>query len=491
MPVSFPSLPTTTRLPFAWAEFDPTGASEGPSLMPYTVLLAGQMLPEGSAEPYSVQRPMSKAQADALFGQGSMLAAMAAAYLKANPMTRMLAIPTLDAEIGVAAESGVNITGTVTNSAPVSLYVGGALVRAAATLGMTAADVAENIATAVNANPDLPVNATFSLGQITLTAKHKGECGNDIDVRLSHLDEPVPGGLQFAFTPFSGGAGNPDPAEIIAAMGGNQYHVIAWPWLDTFSLNALRDELDERWGPLRQIDGQAIVIRRGSFGQVTTFASARNDKHLTVLPSENSPTSPWVDAAASVGVIAYYAQSDPARGFNTLLIPGVLAPAKADLWPDFPEKNQGLFEGVSTRYVAPDGTLRFQKLITTYRINPLGAEDRSFLSLNSPLTLSYLRYDWNNYLRLKYPRHKLAGDEDAKSYDATQPIMTPKLGRAEAIARFMDVWLPMGLVEGSGQFKRDLVCERSSVNENRLDWLLRPDLMNQFEVAGTLFRHIV
>ena len=69
--------------------------------------------------------------------------------------------------------------------------------------------------------------------------------------------------------------------------------------------------------------------------------------------------------------------------------------------------------------------------------------------------------------------------------------MTPKLGKAEAIARFMDVWLPMGLVEGSSAFKKSLLCERNAKNENRLDWLMRPDLVNQFEVAGTLIRHLV
>ena len=491
MTVPFPSVPNTIRLPFAYAEFDPTGASEGPAIMPYTVLLVGQMLPAGKAAAYSVQRPMTAAQGIEFFGRGSMLAEMTAAYLNANPTTRMLAIAAPDDDAGTAATGVLSVSGTVLASAPVCLYVGGVLARAATTIGLAAADVAAGIATAINANPDLPVTATDSAGSVTLTAKHKGECGNDIDIRLGYYGEPLPGGLQITVTAMSGGNGNLDPAPIIAAMASDQYHVIAWPWTDTMTLNALRDELADRWGPLRQIDGQAVVVKRGSFGQVTTFAGGRNDKHLTVLPSQNSPTSPWADAAASAGVIAYYGQNDPARGFNTLLIPGVLAPSTTDLWPDFPEKNQGLFEGVSTRYVAPDGTVRFSKLITTHRLNPLGAEDRAFLSLNSPLTLSYLRYDWNNYLRLKYPRHKLAGDADAKRYGPAQPVMTPNLGRAEAIARFLDVWLPMGLVEGSEQFKKDIICERNAANENRLDWLLRPDLMNQFEVAGTLFRHIV
>jgi phage tail sheath gpL-like len=488
--VAFNDLSDQIRLPFAFAEFDPSGASDDPSAMPYTVLLVGQRL-GGSAENFSVQRPMSEQQAHALFGRGSMLAGMVAAYLKANNVTKMLAVGVPDFEGGAAAEGAISLSGAVTNAAPLCLYIGGALVRVAAQFQAQAANIAADLTEAINANQDLPVFATHSLGQVTLAAKHKGECGNDIDLRLSYYDEPLPGGLSIALKPMSGGAGNPDSAPVIAAMGNDQYHVIAWPWTDAASLASLRDELADRWGPLRQIDGQALVVKRGSFGNVTSFSASRNDKHLTVIPSEGSPTSPWEDAAACAGVVAYYGNNDPARGFNTLLVPGVLAPARADIWPGFPEKNQGLFEGLSTRYVAPDGTVRLQKLITTHRLNPLGAEDKAFLSLNSPLTLSYLRYAWNNYLKLKYPRHKLAGDEDTGRFDAGQPIMTPGLGRAEAIARFTSAWLPMGLVEGSKQFERDLVCERNRKNENRLDWLLCPDLMNQFEIAGTLFRHIV
>lgn len=495
MAISFPSLPDTIRVPFAYAEFDPTGASDDPSVMPYTCLVVGQMITsgegKGAAEPLSVQRPMSAEQAVELFGRGSQAAAMCAAWLAANNVTKMLAIGVADAEEGVAAQGAVTLSGTVTTGAPLCLYIGGSLVRAAAPAGADAGTVAESLASAVNAALDLPVTARFSGGEVTLTCRHKGECGNDIDVRLGYYDEEMPGGLTVKISPMAGGSGNPDAASVIMAMGNDQYHIIAWPWTDTASLAALRDELASRWGPLRQIDGQAIVVRRGTFGEVTTFASARNDKGLTVIPSEGSPTSPWVDCAATAAVVAYYANSDPARGFNTLLVPGVLAPAKADRWPDYPEKNQALYEGVSVRYVAPDGTVRLQKLITTYRVNELGAEDKAFLSLNSPLTLSYLRYDWNNYLKLKYPRHKLAGDEDAERFDPSQPIMTPKLGKAEAIARMRDVWVPMGLVEGSEQFKAALRCERNAKNENRLDWLLVPDLVNQFEIAGTLIRHIV
>ena len=49
----------------------------------------------------------------------------------------------------------------------------------------------------------------------------------------------------------------------------------------------------------------------------------------------------------------------------------------------------------------------------------------------------------------------------------------------------------MGLVEGLDAFKRSILCARNDKNQNRLDWMFEPDLVNQFEIAGTLIRHIV
>lgn len=493
--IAFPTLSDAIRVPFAYAEFDPMVLADDASIMPYTVLLIGQMSTsgdfKGKAEPLTIQRPMSAGEAANLFGQGSMLATMCAAYFKANTITKMLCIGVADAAEGTAAQGALTLNGTVTSAAPLCLYIGGTRVRASAPSGATAAQIAESLTTSINSDKTLPVTATFSGGQITLTARHKGECGNDVDLRLNYADETMPGGITATFTAMSGGTGNPDPAPIIAAMQDEQYHVIGVGMTDIVTLAALKAEFDDRWGPMRQIDGQALMVKRGTFGTCTTFSGARNDKHLTVIPSEGSPTNPWEDCAACVGIVAYYGNNDPARPFNTLVVPGVLAPAKADRWANYPDKNQGLFEGLSTRFVNASGQVCLQKLITTYRINAAGADDDAFLSLNSPLTLSYLRHDWNNYLKLKYPRHKLAGDADASRFDSTQPIMTPSLGKSEAIARCADVWVPQGLVEGLDAFKRSILCARNDKNPNRLDWMFEPDLVNQFEIAGTLIRHIV
>jgi phage tail sheath gpL-like len=191
-----------------------------------------------------------------------------------------------------------------------------------------------------------------------------------------------------------------------------------------------------------------------------------------------------------MGVIAYYGDDDPARPFQTLTIPGVLAPALEDRWSDFPEKNQALYEGCSVRGVNADGDVAFLNLITTYRYNELGAETQAYLQLNSILILSYLRYDWNNYLKLKYPRHKLTSDDNAKLVRPGQKIITPAIGKAEAICR-MQEWVRQGLVEAPEDFKNRLIVERDEQNPNRLNWLIAPDLVNQFRIGATLIQYLL
>jgi phage tail sheath gpL-like len=486
----FSELPDAIRLPFAYAEFDPSQADRALSEMAFHVLIAGQMLPGGTADPLTAVRPTTDAQADNFFGKGSMLAEMCKAYLAANPITKMSAIGILDAEAGVKATGSITFTGTVTKATPLCLYIGGKLVRTAAAKETTAASLATDVAAAINADGTLPVTATAAEGVVTLTAKHAGTCANDIDIRFSYYNEDFPQGIIPTVSNMTGGAGNPDVTNIIAALGGERYHVIAWPWTDQASLNPILNELDSRWSPLRQIDGQAIVVKTGSFSQVTTFTSTQNNKHLTVIPNEGSPTPPWVDSAACVGVVAYYGDDDPARPFQTLKVPGVLPPNIEQRWSDFPEKNQALYEGCSVRGVNAAGEVIFLNLITTYRVNDLGAETQAFLQLNTLFTLSYIRYDWNNYLKLKYPRHKLTSDDNAKLVRPGQPIITPSIGKAEAINR-MHEWVRMGLVEAPEDFKSRLIVERDATNKNRLNWYMAPDLVNQFRVGATLIQYLL
>ena len=269
----------------------------------------------------------------------------------------------------------------------------------------------------------------------------------------------------------------------LAAIGDEQYNVIAVPWTAAGEIAKLEAELAERWGPTQQIDGVGIAAYKGAGGtqaQATTYGNARNSPHVSVMDAGGSSTPTWAWAAAIAGAVSASATGDPARPFQTLPLNGVMPAAIGDR-RTFAERNTLLFDGISTHTVDRGGTVRIERLVTTYQTTASGVPDTAFLDLNTPLTLSHLRADFRNTILRKYPRHKLA--DDGTRIGPGQAVVTPSVGRAEAIALFRR-WEERGLVEGADQFKADLVVERDAQDRNRLNWLMAPDVINQFRVGG-------
>lgn len=486
MAISFNDLPNTIRVPFMGVEFDSSNATSN-LLMPYKVLVAGQML-AGVGNPLVPVRITSAAQARTLWGAGSMLAQACAAYLKVDSTTELWAIAVVDDAAGVKATGSVALTGAATESGTLCFYAGGRKIKCGVITGAQASAVATNLAAAINAEADSPVTATANAATVTLSARHAGEAGNGIDLRLNYYGESTPAGLSVVITAMHGGTGNPEVDELIAALGDTQYHVICWPWTDASSLTEIKALLEERWKPLKQIEGVAIASATGTHGALGTLGDSHNSKHLCIMHAHGIPSLTWEVAAATTAAAAFYGNIDPARPFQTLPLTGILPPAEADRFTFFPEDNLLLFDGISTFYVDADGTVRIQRLITTYKTNAAGADDVAYLDANTPLTLGYLRWSWRNRILTKYPRHKLA--DDGGNYGPGQKIMTPKLGKAESIAwaREMET---LGLMENVDVFAAAVVCERSIVDRNRLEWLSPPDLVNQFVVGATQMQFIL
>lgn len=482
MAISLNSIPNT-KVPGVYVEFDNTQAMQGATLLEYTALIAAQKTGAGSAEALKPYTVTSEDQARQLFGPGSMAALMCAAFRKNNDYTCLRVIALEDDASGTASTGTITLSGTVTSAAPLMLYVAGHAVRCAAAVGDEAAAVAIALGAAVNADEDLPVTAQVEGAVVTLSAKNKGLVGNGIDIRVSYYGEAVPGGLAVILGPMDCGAGAPDLSGLVAAMGDSWYHIIAFPWADRASLRTLEDELTDRWGPLRHIDGHAFTGMGGDFAAVQDFGGGDergNYAHISIVEAVNSPDWPCARAAAVAGVVAYYGNIDPARPFQTLTLAGCLAPEDGQRLT-YQEQNLLLNAGIATTAVDAGGTVSVQRLVTNYITTGTGATDTSYQDVNTILTLSYLRYDFRARILRKYPRHKLA--DDSAYIPAGQAIMTPKLGRAEAVAAFMD-WQELGLVENLDDFKAKLICERNAADPNRLDWLLPPDLVNQFRIGA-------
>lgn len=486
MAISFNQVPNGIRVPFLYAEFDNSNAVQGAGVQPYKTLMIGQKLSSGTKDAETKHLITSAEQAALYFGAGSQLARMADAYLKANKSNELHCIGLDDNVAGVSSVGSVTVTGSPTNAGTMKLYIAGILVEVAVSSTDSAADVATAIQAAITAETSLPVSAVVNgvtAEQVDLTAKNKGEDGDNVDLRFNYFSgDEFPAGLggtigtMGSVTP---GAGNPDIDDAIAILDDEQYMLWVTPYTDASNLTKLETELTDRFGPLRQNDGYHLAGARGTVSELNTIGNSRNSQ-FTIIKRCSGPSMPYEHMASLAGVIALSAQIDPARPFQTLQLPGILAESEGERLT-LSERNILLNNGIATDKIAAGDVVRVERVITTYKQNPAGANDVSYLDLNTLLTLSYLRYDFRNFWLVKYPRHKLAGD--GGNFAPGQAIMTPKLAKAEAIGRFR-LWEENGLVENIDQFKQDLIVERNGSDSNRLDFLLPPDLVNQLRVVG-------
>lgn len=485
MPISFDNIPTTIRVPWVYVEFSSERAIQGDTVQPYKTLLIGQRTPSGEAPANYPIRITSDAAADTAFGKGSMLAQMVKSYRKIDEFTEMYCLPVNEDAAGVAAKGKLAFTGSATASGTLYLYIGGVSSRitVGVTAGMDLSVLASNVAEAINASADVCVSAAATDGNVDLTCKWKGLTGNDLDIRLNYYSgEATPSGLTVGITAMAGGTSNPDITTALANMGDSvHYNIIGMAFTDGNNLRLLDEELDDRWGPLRQMEGLAFCSVRGSLSELTTFGNSNNTQNLCIVPATGSPTSPWEVAVKAAAQAAYFGNIDPARPFQTLEMTGMLAPSIEDRFT-MQERNLLLYDGVSTWKTTEDGIVQTERLITSYKKSPAGADDRSYLDITTPLTLGRLRYSLRNYLLLRYPRHKLASG-DITQFGAGQAIATPDSIKGDIIGWFKRQ-MEQGLVEDMNSFKEGLIVERNANDENRVDILLTPDLVNQLMIMA-------
>lgn len=483
MPISFLQVPIGNKVPGVNVEFNTQNAIQGASIKPYNVLLVGSKLAAGTKAAGQIDLLNSASQARQFYGAGSVLAKMAETFITVNQLLNETRAIALDDGAAVKAAGSYEILTAPTAAGTLSLMIAGIRYRVAVAASDTESDIIAALVAEIQADTDRLVDAAIDGGNadlMNLTARNGGEFGNEYTIIENYFDgEELPAGITSTITAFTLGSGNPSIASVITAMGETQYDIIVMPYSDAANLTLMQTELQDRWGPIRQNDGHLIFCRKESFAAHDTFLDGRNNEQETVM-NVAGPTPTFLWASNIAAEVAQAAQIDPARPFQTLALDQVLAPAEADRFI-YGERNQILNAGGSTYIVDAGGVVRIERLRTTRIENEFSAPDEALADLNPKLTLSYLRYDFRVLMLLKYPRHKLAND--GTRFAPGQAIITPLIGKAEAIARF-ELWEELGLVEGFEQFKRDIIVERNVQDVNRLDFLLPPDLVNQLRVVG-------
>lgn len=482
--ISYQSIPSNVSVPGAYVEIDKTQNSQGTALS-NNILVVGQKMSGGSATALVPVQVTSYAQAQTLFGAGSVLANMLKFIFLNNNTNSVWVVPQADDAGGTAAAGSIAFTATGLQAGTLSLYLGGVLVPVALTAGMTATQVGDAVEAAINAVTTLPVTAVNTTGTVAITFNHKGLVGNSYDMRLNYqgalAGEVTPTGLTVAFTQLTGGATNPDVTDAFAVLPNVIYSYMVFAYTDSTNLAAIEAAIADRWLPTQMLEGHAFVGVAGTTSTVATAAGARNSQHLSMVDCGYlSPTPPWQRVCAVVGQVALAADADPARPFTGLPLNGVLAEALENqrVWQD----QQTLLDaGAATCMVTKAGGVTIQRLTTTYKTDTLGNTDKTYKDANTVLLLSAIRQDLVSTISGQFNRYKLA--DDGVVIPANQATVTPSTIKSIIIGRGM-VWLGNNWIQNFDDFKNTLVVQRNVSDRTRVDCVLKPTLINQLQVVA-------
>jgi phage tail sheath gpL-like len=485
----FNNIPSDLRLPGVFIEFDDRLANSG--VWQTRLLVLGQRNENGSKQAGEIDRVTSPEQAERYYGRGSMIAEMLRVALKVNPFQETVAIALDDDPAAAAASGSLTVSGTATVPGTLALYIAGYRLRVGVAATDQASDVAQSIVDAISADDRLPVTAVVNdtdTAKVDLTCRWKGETGNDIDLDLNRQDEETPAGLSVSFTAMANGSANPDLAAAIDVMGDQWYHHLVCPYNDTANLGVLKDELDRRFGPMVQQGGRAFGAFRGTHSETGDFGGNHNSPHLTVMGTNHAASPTWLWAATYAMVASGSLSNDPARPLQYLELPGLIGPRTSKAWTNA-ERNLLLFDGIATFTVADDGTVRIEREITTFQQNDAGIASDAYLDIQVPETLERIRYEQVSRILSKFPRHKLAEDADAALFGAGQPIVTPKVAKAELLDLYQD-FIQAGWAQDYEGYKESLVVSIDPDNPKRLNVIDSPKLVGQYRTHAmqTQFR---
>lgn len=459
--IEFDSIPTSIRQPGVYTEYNARNAVSTLPTNEQKVLIVAPML--GGTTAFTVPTPIySDVDAKNAFGAGSWAHLMARVAIQNNAMIRLTAIGLKDDDAGVAATGSITLNGTATNAGVLKVSIGGIDYAVAIAKSETANNIATRLGAVINAGEYCPVSATVENAKVSLTAKCKGEIGNEIEVnaQLSVSDMTV------NVSAMANGAQNADLSVALASVAGEHYQVIISPFADDKNAKALREHLETLASPMEKKPGVGVLGWRGSMATGTTYTGKINDKRVTVGWYKGAVESNALIAAGFGAIIA--SEEDPAKPLNTLEVKG-LTPVDATQTPLKTEVNQALFNGL-TPIMVVNNRVQIVRAITTYTKAPTNVDDPSWLDLTTIRTLDYTRKAIEQRIALRFPRAKLSN-------------RTPPKVRSE----ILDVLYRlenMEIIENVDANKGKLLVVRNGQDPNRLDTAIPADVVNGLHVVA-------
>lgn len=505
MSVAFEQIPGDLLIPLFHVEVQSAGPTNlSPTNPP---ILLGQGVTVGTFDvPTLIAGGNNGAsQARSLWGTGSQIARMVAAFRENQPFAELWAIAEPDDGAAVKAVYTITFGGVATADGTIYLYVAGRRFVIQVPDTTTAAALSALVQTellAAEGRINLPIVPTQATVINTLTAINGGEIGNDIDVDFNLNDgEALPAGITILVAQTVVGSANPDVSAvggIVETLADTPYDVIAWPWTDTTNLNALKAELSNdtggRWGFDRQIYGVSVSAMKDTAGGHTTFLNGRNDEHSSILAVEDTAIVMSDEEAARVTArVAIAAANDPTRPFQTLELKGSLPAAPTDRFLQSTRQTL-LTDGGSTYNTSKTGVRRIEFIASTYQTDTLGNPDDAWKPLNASFTVMAILRRLRIVVTSLFPRHTLVGD-DINIPPGTAAV-NPETIKGTLVSEYTSMSKGVNadgtpgpiLVEDVAAFEAGLIVVRDGTNKDRINVLFPADIANQLRVFATLFR---
>lgn len=427
-------------------------------------------------------------EADLLAGSGSMLREMFR-IARANAPVQEIWIMAV-AAVGAAAVWNIAVGSPPAAGGAGVIEIAGQTLTVEIGVGDNAATVATAIAAAINDYYDaltgatLPVTASATDDDVTVTARHAGLALADLDL---YVPTTTPGNAfagVLTITNPTAGTGSPDLSTGLAALGDDAFDLIVSPFSDATNLGryqTLLSDVSGRWSYARQIYGHVVTAAVDSTAGLTTLGLGRNDRHVTIVgriasSGDANPGYAWA-AAMAARVMPWLfdgATGNASRNHTGLVLEGIRAPRDRSKWPIYATRNTFLKSSISTWQATIDGSVSIDKLVTTYRTNSLGQPDEVFRDIQWVGQLTYgLRY---MRAQVSYEHaNKALADENPGGDDA---ITTPADIKATIIHAHTD--LP-GIFENSDGFAESLVVVRSQDSASRVDVKMHLDRVNPLD----------
>jgi phage tail sheath gpL-like len=483
MPIPIRQIPANLLVPGQYQEVDNSLAGAQGDIK--KALMIGYKLSTSEAESGKPVNVLTALKAHQLFGHGSPAAIMAETFLAINKIEELYVVPIPEPEAGTTWKKKFIISANGTGAGAIRIVVNGIAFEAAVTAGTNAEAISAAITAKINSELTLPVFAEADISSVTISSNVKGAVGNYNTISITSLVN----GVSIEEAELIPGTGVTKIKQYFKGLGEVRYNLIASDFNDIENIKASSDELESRYGAMRQIGGRMYIAICGELGsktdEGTMLANAGdvNSPHIVLLPRGNNPDLPCVWAAAWCASAGRILADDPAANTYDTKINDLIGGVEFNA----DERQKLLENGIATYRLDTTGNVLIERLVTSYTENTDGGRDTSYLDVQVTETVDAVRTYINAEAKKRYKKWKLASTNE--NFGSGALVMTTGVFRSFLAELYQEVFIKeKQWCQDFEMYKKSILVEIKAGSKTRLEYSHQPNLIGQFYIGAGLLQ---